>query len=84
MLHDRYAPALPLIGVGGVTTGRDAYSKIRHGASLVQVYSALSIDGPSVVANIKDELTALLKADGFQSVAAAVGADVPQVARASR
>ena len=70
-----------MIGVGGIFTGQDAYSKIRRGASLVQVYSSLSIDGPSVVARVKDELAALLAADGFTSVEAAVGVDVPQVDR---
>jgi dihydroorotate dehydrogenase len=67
--------AIPLIGVGGVASGADAYAKIRAGASLVQLYSALVFEGPGLVNTIKEELAALLKRDGFTSVAAAVGAD---------
>jgi dihydroorotate dehydrogenase len=67
--------AIPLIGVGGVASGADAYAKIRAGASLVQLYSALVFEGPGLVNTIKEELAALLKRDGFSSVAAAVGAD---------
>jgi dihydroorotate dehydrogenase len=66
---------LPLIGVGGVENGRQAYAKIRAGASLVQLYSALVFEGPGLVARIKRELAALLRADGFASVSEAVGAD---------
>jgi dihydroorotate dehydrogenase len=67
--------ALPLIGVGGVASGRDAYAKIRAGASLVQLYTALVYEGPGLVGAIKRELAELLRRDGFSSVAAAVGAD---------
>ncbi len=67
--------AIPLIGVGGVASGADAYAKIRAGASLVQLYSALVFEGPALVNRINRDLAALLKRDGFASVAAAVGAD---------
>lgn len=67
---------LPLIGVGGVASGSDAYAKIRAGASLVQLYSAFVFEGPTLLNRIKRELAILLKRDGFTSVAAAVGADV--------
>lgn len=66
---------LPLIGVGGVASGSDAYRKIRAGASLVQLYTALIYRGPGLVARIKTELARLLREDGFESVSAAVGAD---------
>ncbi len=66
---------IPLVGVGGIASGRDAYAKIRAGASLVQVYTALALQGPSLLLRIKRELAALLRADGFGSVAQAVGAD---------
>ncbi|MGH6929271.1 MAG: quinone-dependent dihydroorotate dehydrogenase, partial [Dongiaceae bacterium] len=65
----------PLVGVGGVASGADAYSKIRAGASLVQLYTALIYEGPGLVGRIKRDLAALLRADGFSSVAEAVGAD---------
>lgn len=67
---------IPLIGVGGIASGADAYAKIRAGASLVQLYTALIYDGPALIGRIKRDLAALLKADGFGSVAEAVGADV--------
>ncbi|NTU77590.1 MAG: quinone-dependent dihydroorotate dehydrogenase [Alphaproteobacteria bacterium] len=66
---------IPLIGCGGVTNGEEAYAKIRAGASLVQVYTALVYEGPMVINRIKRELAALLRRDGFASVAEAVGAD---------
>jgi dihydroorotate dehydrogenase len=66
---------LPLIGCGGVASGADAYRKIRAGASLVQLYSALVFHGPGLIADIKRDLAACLKADGFTSVGDAVGAD---------
>lgn len=52
---------LPIIGVGGVASGWDAYEKIRSGASLVQVYTALAYEGPPLVRRIKDELAAILE-----------------------
>lgn len=66
---------LPIIGVGGVTSGQDAYDKIKAGASLVQLYSAMIYLGPPVVSKVKRELDQLLEADGFKSVADAVGSD---------
>jgi dihydroorotate dehydrogenase len=66
---------LPLIGVGGLASGADAYAKIRAGASLVQLYTALVYEGPGLVQRIKAELATLLRRDGFGSVAQAVGAE---------
>ena len=66
---------IPLIGCGGVFTGADAYAKIRAGATLVQIYTAMIFEGPFVVSKILDELAALLKRDGFSCVNDAVGAD---------
>ncbi|MEL6980484.1 MAG: quinone-dependent dihydroorotate dehydrogenase [Pseudomonadota bacterium] len=66
----------PIIGVGGVFTGRDAYAKIRAGASLVQLYTGLVYRGPTVFRVIAEELAALLARDGFGSVAEAIGADL--------
>ncbi len=68
------APRLPLIGVGGVSSGADAYAKIRAGADAVQFYSALVFEGPGLVHRITHDLAAMLKADGFVSVAEARGA----------
>jgi dihydroorotate dehydrogenase len=64
-----------LIGVGGVRSGADAYAKIRAGASLVQLYSALALEGPGIVSRIKSELLDCLARDGFARIADAVGLD---------
>src|SRR5471030_1727870 len=66
----------PLIGCGGVVSGADAYAKIRNGATLVQLYSAMVFEGPSLIRRIKDELEALLARDGFTALSQAIGADV--------
>jgi dihydroorotate dehydrogenase len=66
---------LPIIGCGGIASGADAYARIRAGASLVQLYSALVFHGPGLVAAIKRDLAGLLRAAGFRSIADAVGAD---------
>ncbi len=68
------AGRLPLIAVGGIDSGAEAYARIRAGASAVQIYSALVYDGPGLVARIKRELAVLLRADGFSTVAEAVSA----------
>ena len=64
---------LPLIGVGGISSAEDAYAKIRAGANLVQLYTALVFAGPGLVGQIKSGLASLLARDGFSSVAEAVG-----------
>ena len=66
---------LPLVGVGGISSGADAYAKIRAGASLVQLYSALVFGGPALITSIKRDLADLLRRDGFASVKDAVGVD---------
>jgi dihydroorotate dehydrogenase len=66
---------IPLIGVGGIATADDAYARIRAGASLVQLYSALVFEGPWLAKRINRQLSALLERDGFASVADAVGVD---------
>ena len=66
---------IPLVGVGGVATGADAYAKVRAGASLVQLYTALAYRGPGLVGRIKADLAAHLAADGLAHVADAVGVD---------
>jgi dihydroorotate dehydrogenase len=72
--HAAAAGRLALIGVGGISSGADAYAKIRAGATAVQLYSALVFEGPGLVMRIRRELADQLKADGFANVAQAVGA----------
>ena len=72
--HEIHGNKLVLIGVGGVASGADAYAKIRAGACVVQLYSALVFEGPGLVGRIKRDLAARLRADGFSSVVEALGA----------
>jgi dihydroorotate dehydrogenase len=65
--------AMPLIGVGGVLSAREAYRKILAGAALVQLYTALVYEGPSLPSRIVRALPEFLSADGFNNVAEAVG-----------
>lgn len=65
---------LPLIGSGGISSAADAYAKIRAGASLVQLYTALVYAGPGLIAEICRGLVRLLDRDGFSALAQAVGA----------
>ncbi|MBA3676019.1 MAG: quinone-dependent dihydroorotate dehydrogenase [Sphingosinicella sp.] len=66
---------MPLIAVGGIENGVDAYARIKAGASLVQLYSALVYQGPGLARMIAGELKVLLMRDGFDTVGAAVGAE---------
>ena len=77
LLRDMYCLTrgrLPLIGVGGIDTGSEAYAKIRAGACLVQLYTALVFDGPALVGRIKKDLAERLRRDGFTSITEAIGA----------
>lgn len=76
MIRDVYRATegqLPIIGSGGIFTAEDAYEKIRAGASLVQVYTALIYEGPGLVRKLAEGLKEKLKADGFANVSEAVG-----------
>ncbi len=76
VLRDMYrltAGTIPLIGVGGVSSAADAYEKIRAGASVVQLYTALIYQGFGLVGEINLGLVELLARDGFQTIAEAVG-----------
>ncbi|MEF8843361.1 MAG: quinone-dependent dihydroorotate dehydrogenase [Haloarculaceae archaeon] len=67
---------VPVIGVGGVADAAGAYAKIRAGASLVQLYTALVYEGPGLAREVNEGLLELLERDGFDGVEAAVGADL--------
>ena len=64
---------IPIIGVGGIASARDAYRKILAGASLVQLYTALIYHGPGLIQSILQELPDFLIADGFANISDAVG-----------
>lgn len=67
--------SIPLIGVGGIASAEHAYARIRAGASLVQLYSALVYEGPGLVKRINQGLLGLLKRDGFASISDVIGID---------
>ena len=67
--------AIPLVGVGGIASAEDAWARIRAGASLVQIYSAMAFDGPDIARRIVGGLERLMKRDGFASIAEAVGSE---------
>ena len=66
-----------IVGVGGIETAADAYERIRAGASLIQLYSAMIYHGPYVAAKIALGLAQLLREDGFESINEAIGVDTP-------
>ncbi len=67
--------AMPLIGVGGIDSAEAAYARIRAGASLIQLYTALTYQGPGLIEGITKGLATRLTEDGFASIADAVGAE---------
>jgi dihydroorotate dehydrogenase len=71
----RIGAKLVLVGVGGIASEADAYAKIRAGASLVQLYTALAYEGPGLITRIKRGLLSLLSRDGFANVSDAVAVD---------
>jgi dihydroorotate dehydrogenase len=74
-MRRRVGANLTLIGVGGIGGGAGAYAKIRAGASLVQLYTALAYEGPGLVERIKSELLACLVRDGYRGISDAIGSD---------
>jgi len=64
---------IPLIGVGGISNGYECYEKIKAGASLVQLYSALVFDGPKLINNTIKELNQLVLTDGFNNISEVIG-----------
>jgi dihydroorotate dehydrogenase len=66
---------MPLIGVGGIASAGDAWARIRAGASLVQLYSAMVFEGPGVAHAITCGLERLMKRDGYATIAEAVGSE---------
>jgi dihydroorotate dehydrogenase len=67
--------AVPLVGVGGIANAADAWARIRAGASLIQLYSAMVYEGPGIAKAINKGLLELMRRDGFASIAEAVGTE---------
>jgi len=78
MISDMYKRThgrIPIIGVGGISSGVDVYNKIRAGASLIQLYTSYIYNGPPIVGKIKRELCEILETNGFSSLNDAIGND---------
>ena len=67
---------IPIIGVGGINSGKSAYEKITAGASLIQLYTGFIYKGPLLIKDIKKELVQILKTKGLKSIKDAVGIGV--------
>jgi dihydroorotate dehydrogenase len=67
---------IPIIGVGGISSGKSAYEKIIAGASLLKLYTGLIYEGPMVVKKIKKELIQILKAEGINNIKDAIGTGI--------
>ena len=73
--YKKISGKIPIIGVGGVNSGKSAYEKITAGASLLQLYTGFVYKGPAIVKNIKQELIEILKNKGFSNIKEAIGKD---------
>jgi dihydroorotate dehydrogenase len=69
---------VPLISVGGIDSAEEAYKRIRMGASLIQIYTAIIYKGPGIVREINKGLIELLEKDGFNHISEAIGIDIPK------
>lgn len=72
----RFGSRIPIVGVGGISNADEAYERIRSGASLIQIYTALIYEGPEVVSRILRGLAGRLRRDGFTHLREAIGVDV--------
>jgi len=67
---------IPLIGVGGIANADDAWERIKAGACLIQLYSAMVYEGPGIARRIADGLAQRLQREGYSSISEVVGLDV--------
>jgi len=74
-VYRRTEGRVPIIGVGGIASPESAYTKIRAGASLIQLYTGLVYEGPGLIKRIKQGLVQLLERDGLDNIQEAVGLD---------
>ncbi|MED4401390.1 quinone-dependent dihydroorotate dehydrogenase [Metabacillus fastidiosus] len=74
-IYQEVGSKVPIIGVGGIFNGDDAYAKIRAGASLVQVYTGMIYEGPGIAKAINKRLVQLMERDGFTNISQVIGVD---------
>ena len=73
--YKNYGDKLVIVGVGGIFSAKDAYKKIRLGASLVQLITGMIYEGPQLISEINQGLVRLLRKDGFSNIREAIGID---------
>lgn len=76
LAYENFKERFIIIGCGGVFNAKDAYTKIKFGASLVQLITGMIFEGPQLATQINNELIELLKKDGFKNVSEAIGVDI--------
>ncbi len=69
---------VPIVSVGGIDSAKEAYKRIKAGASLLQIYSGIIYKGPNLIKDINEGLIKLLEEDGFSHISEAIGADIPK------
>ncbi len=78
--YQAYGDKFVIIGVGGIFSAEDAYTKIKLGATLVELITGMIFEGPQLIGQINKGLVALLKADGYKNISEAIGVDATQSA----
>lgn len=73
--YQKYGDKLVIIGVGGVFSAEDAYTKIKLGASLVELITGMIFEGPQLIGQINHDLAKMLERDGYSNISQAVGVD---------
>ena len=74
--YEEFGNKLTIIGVGGIFSAEDAYTKIKLGASLVELITGMIFEGPQLIGQINSGLTKLLQQDGYQNISEVIGTDV--------
>ncbi len=72
-IYREFGNKIKIIGVGGIFSAEDAYEKIKHGASLVQLITGMIFEGPQLIGQINKDLVSLLEKDSYNSINDAVG-----------
>ena len=75
---------LPLIAAGGISSAEDAYERLKAGACLIQLYTALAYKGPGLASEIEAGLLRLMDRDGLKSISEAVGSSTPTISRKTK
>jgi len=78
-IYKKYKDRFIIIGCGGIFNGKDAYEKIKRGATLVQMITGMIYEGPSVIGGINKEVAYILKRDGYKSIKEAVGTHIDSI-----